>query len=175
MNSLPFFYASNLIKKKCNTWILQLKWKEKSKLLSGNELIQYNIRTAYKCAKLWSHHFPIWPWVARFHLPKLLMKGGEGGGELNFAQTLHLCINCKAYQQILINQTDFLPRLNDVQGSFKGTERDVSHTTISKHSQNLWCSVDPMRDKLWEGTRKLQFVVLKLAFLNFEWKPAFLS
>ena len=52
VNSLPFFYASNLIKKKCNTWILQLKWKEKSKLLSGNELIQYNIRTAYKCAKL---------------------------------------------------------------------------------------------------------------------------
>ena len=43
---------------------------------------------------------------------------GGGGGELYFAQSLKLCMNCKAYQQILISHTDFLPRFDDIQGVF---------------------------------------------------------
>ena len=40
------------------------------------------------------------------------------GAGLYLAQSLKLCINCKAYQQILIYHTDFLPRLDDIQGVF---------------------------------------------------------
>ena len=50
----------------------------------------------------------------------------------------------------------FLHGSRMLRGSFCGITSEVSLTTISKHSQKRWCSVDPLRDKLWIHITSLQ-------------------
>jgi hypothetical protein len=83
-------------------------------------------------------------------------------------------MNCKEYQQILIYHTDFLPRLDDIQGVFlRNGEGRITYNNIDALTELVMLSTSQAFQTVGRH-EKLAVVVWKIAFLKIERKIAML-